>query len=74
MLSLLCFLHFLTTVFQLDDILAVIVFFFVEFLPEDGQKMPEQVGGLALVCIACIYLQCSCWCIHDDFSYCTEDA
>jgi len=31
--------------------LAIIVFLFVEYLPEDGRKRPKLVEGLLNVCI-----------------------
>jgi hypothetical protein len=33
-------------------LLATIVFFFVEYVPEDGRKRLKHVGGLPHVCIS----------------------
>ena len=32
--------------------LAINLFFFVEYLPDDGRKWPKHIGGLPHVCIS----------------------
>jgi hypothetical protein len=41
----------LTLPLHIFDIIAIIVFLFVEYLPEDGWKKPKHVGGLPHICI-----------------------
>ena len=35
----------------MDDFKDITPFFFVEYLPEGGRKMPKDVGGLPRICI-----------------------
>jgi hypothetical protein len=42
-------------IFLFTTELAIIVFFFLEYLPADDRKRPKHVGGLPYVCIS-LYL------------------
>jgi hypothetical protein len=50
-----CFEYFyaciLTYNYTTMTLIAITVFFFVEYIPEDGQKRPKHVGGLPHFCV-----------------------